>query len=112
MKRAKYKNESGLLYSIRSLKLGCSKYSYHCHLHPDTEELFTGMAYEYTKTVHGWVWIKYLPFKNGLCDGVEISMKEDGTILREKLIGRKTNSTGLMTGIIQMANRRKKLSMK
>ena len=83
MKRAQYKNETGLLYPMRSLKLGFSKYSYHCHIHPETEELFTGMTYEYFVTVHGWASIKYLPFKNGLWDGVEISMKEDGTILRE-----------------------------
>ena len=50
---------------------------------PDTKEPFTGMSYEYFVTVHGWASIKYLPLKNGRRDGVEVLMKDDGTIHRK-----------------------------
>ena len=40
----------------------------------------TGMSYEYFVNVHGWASIKYLPLKNGYRDGVEVLMKDDGTI--------------------------------
>ena len=83
MKRAKYKNETGLLYPFHLLRSGMNKDDRYCMVHPDTGEPFTGMSYEFFMTFHGWGSLRYLPFKHGLKDGVEILMKDDGTLQRE-----------------------------
>ena len=81
--RSDYNNKTGLLYPLHLLKYGTNKNTYDCLVHPDTKEPFTGMSYEYFVTVHGWASIKYLPLKNGRRDGVEVLMKDDGTIHRK-----------------------------